>query len=164
MDGRGRSSPIAAKPRRGQYRGNLRWPLAPPSTTISGCSTRSPPNGHGGPSQGHGRQAAALVQGRRARPCPGKPAAPPRACATHACGRTSQSMDERAAPSFASSANGRLSGPPPWVSLPLRSARVSQDRRDDPGGKANQPSNPVARVWPSSWPCKGWPLATAFGG
>jgi hypothetical protein len=49
-------------------------------------------------------------------------------------------------------------------SLPLRSARVSQDRRDDPHGKANQPSNPMARVWPSSWPCKGWPSATAFGG
>ena len=55
-------------------------------------------------------------------------------------------------------------GPLPWVSLPLRSARVFQDRRDDPGGRANQPSNPVARVWPSNWPCKGWPSATAFGG
>jgi hypothetical protein len=28
----------------------------------------------------------------------------------------------------------------------------------------NQPSNSVARVWPTGKPCKSWPSAPAFGG
>jgi hypothetical protein len=74
----------------------------------------------------------------------------------------------------ASAGGAGLNGPLRWASLPLRSARVSRDRRDDPGGAnhrknrrafdVHQPSNSVARVWPTSKPCKGWPAAPAFGG
>ncbi len=55
-----------------------------------------------------------------------------------------------------------MSGPPPWASSPFSSARVFRDQRDDQG--VDQPSYPVARVWPISKLCKGGPAAPAFGG
>jgi hypothetical protein len=61
-------------------------------------------------------------------------------------------------PAFAGGAESN-GGPPPWAGLPLCSAHVSGDRRDDPDGaspheirvlnvaKAHQPSNAVAQGW-----------------
>src|SRR6266478_292736 len=65
-------------------------------------------------------------------------------------------------------------GPPPWASLPFSSARAFRDRHDDQSNAnrsennratgVDQPSYPVARVWPISNLCKGGPAAPAFGG
>src|SRR5437667_5253836 len=67
-----------------------------------------------------------------------------------------------------------LSGPPPWASSPFSSARVFRDQHDEPAGakprdndRANgvdPPSDPVARVWPTSKLSKGGPAAPACGG
>src|SRR6266436_4819727 len=53
-------------------------------------------------------------------------------------------------------------GPSPWASSPFNSAHAFRDRHDDQS--VDQPSYPVARVWPISKLCKGGPAAPAFGG